>query len=97
MVDVGLVVVEESVVGTVLCLGIHIPAEFYGERGLGLFLHLYDSLLDVCRINLYIVVEGKLSYKRSGGVAAGAKTYIFDDVTLAYTVEGEGLCFPGLA
>ena len=84
MVDVGLVVVNEIPLGTLLCLCVNIPEELGRHRSLGLLLHLYIKVLNKSRVGLDSVVDLELAYVHLIVVVCtlNAETDGLDDVAL---------------
>ena len=62
MVDVCLVVVYKTPVGTCLGCCLNVPVEFDSHRALSLLLYLGYNILHICRGNYALVVELKLTY-----------------------------------
>ena len=84
MVDVGLVVVNEIPLGTLLSLSVNIPEELCRHRSLGLLLHLYIEILNKSRVGLDSVVDLEFAYVHLIVVVStlNAETDGLDDVAL---------------
>ena len=84
MVDVSLVVVNETPCSALLSLCVYIPEHLSCEHSLVLVLNLYVKILDFSWFSLNVVVDFELTYVHLVSVVAtlNAQTDVLDDVAL---------------